>query len=124
MSKDKALKLAAEFDKRFISMNGIDVPERVSVPRDEWRALHDAIKQALEEPVQEPMAKITGVDEYGPMLGWYEHWVNFPVGTKLYTTPPAAQQQLVLFPTMLRKMWSGSEVQAWLDENVNKDKNT
>lgn len=34
--------------------------------------------------------------------------------------PPAAQRQRVVFPTMLRKMWSGSEVQAWLDENVNK----
>ena len=46
-TKDAALKLAAEFDKRFTSMNGIDVPERVSVPRDEWRALNAAIKQAL-----------------------------------------------------------------------------
>ena len=27
----------------------------------------------------------------------------------------------VVFPTMLRKMWSGGEVQAWLDENVNKE---
>jgi len=34
------------------------------------------------------------------------------------------QRQKVVFPTMLRKMWSGSEVQAWLDENVNKEKNT
>jgi hypothetical protein len=42
----------------------------------------------------------------------------------LYTTPPAAQRQWVTFPTMLRKMWSGGEVQAWLDENVNKEKNT
>jgi hypothetical protein len=54
--------------------------------------------------------------------------------TPLYTTPPAqefvcstglchykAQRQLVVFPTMLRKMWSGGEVQAWLDENVNKE---
>jgi hypothetical protein len=32
-----------------------------------------------------------------------------------------AQRQRVVFPTMLRKMWSGGEVQAWLDENVNKD---
>jgi len=31
------------------------------------------------------------------------------------------QRERVLFPTMLRKMWSGSEVQAWLDENVNKE---
>jgi hypothetical protein len=37
------------------------------------------------------IAVIRGVDEYGPMLDWYEHWVNFPVGTRLYTTPPAAQ---------------------------------
>lgn len=36
-------------------------------------------------------------------------------------TPPAAQRQWVVFPTMLRKMWSGGEVQAWLDENVNKE---
>jgi hypothetical protein len=37
------------------------------------------------------------------------------------TTPP--KRERVLFPTMLRKMWSGGEVQAWLDENVNKEQN-
>jgi hypothetical protein len=37
----------------------------------------------------------------------------------LYTAPP--QRERVKFPTMLRKMWSGTEVQAWLDENVNKE---
>jgi hypothetical protein len=42
--------------------------------------------------------------------------------TPLYTAPP--QRERVQFPTMLRKMWSGGEVQAWLDENVNKEKNT
>ena len=31
------------------------------------------------------------------------------------------QRERVKFPTMLRKMWSGSEVQAWLDETVNKE---
>lgn len=36
--------------------------------------------------------------------------------------PP--QRERVVFPTMLRKMWSGGEVQAWLDENVNKERNT
>jgi len=35
--------------------------------------------------------------------------------------PP--KRERVVFPTMLRKMWSGGEVQAWLDENVNKEKN-
>jgi len=37
---------------------------------------------------------------------------------QLKNTP---QRQRVLFPTMLRKMWSGSEVQAWIDENINKE---
>ncbi len=37
-----------------------------------------------------------------------------PVAT---APPPPAQQPIQLrFPTMLRKMWSGGEVQAWLDE--------
>jgi hypothetical protein len=35
--------------------------------------------------------------------------------------PPAAQRQRVVFPTMLCKMWSGGEVQKWLDETVNKE---
>lgn len=45
---------------------------------------------------------------------WY--WMYQP----LYTTPQPTQRPKVVFPTMLRKMWSGGEVQAWLDENVNK----
>ena len=40
----------------------------------------------------------------------------------MHRSPP--QRERVVFPTMLRKMWSGGEVQAWLDENVNKEKNT
>ncbi len=32
-----------------------------------------------------------------------------------------AKRERVVFPTMLRQMWSGGEVQAWLDEHVNKD---
>jgi hypothetical protein len=44
------MKLVAEFDKRFTSMNGVDVPEKVSVPRDEWRALRDAIVQSPAQP--------------------------------------------------------------------------
>ena len=39
----------------------------------------------------------------------------------LYTAPPP--QERIVFPTSLRKMWSGTEVQEWLDANVNKEKN-
>ncbi len=37
------MKLAAEFNRYFTSMNGVDVPLRVSVPRDEWRVLFEAL---------------------------------------------------------------------------------
>jgi hypothetical protein len=36
-------KLAAEFNRYFTSSNGVDVPEHVSVSRDEWRQLHAAL---------------------------------------------------------------------------------
>jgi len=39
--------------------------------------------------------------------------------TPLYTAPQPRKP--VKFPTMLRKMWSGGEVQDWLDEHVNKE---
>jgi hypothetical protein len=45
--------------------------------------------------VQEPVAILKGIDEYGPMLGWYKHWTNFPVGTELYTITPRAQRPWV-----------------------------
>lgn len=42
-----ALKALKDFDRYFTSLNGIDVEPRVSVPRDEWRALRDSISAAL-----------------------------------------------------------------------------
>ena len=45
---------------------------------------------------------------------------SYPVtSTPLYTHPQPRKP--VKFPTMLRQMWSGGEVQAWLDEHVNKE---
>jgi hypothetical protein len=90
--KDEALKLAAEFDKRFTSMNGVDVPERVSVPRDEWRALNAAIKQALAAPVQ-PVAWVTGFHAGRCVIKTINPAAILPVGVALYTTPPAVQPE-------------------------------
>ena len=45
--------------------------------------------------------------------------INEVLELENFTRSP--QRTWVVFPTMLRKMWSGSEVQAWLDENVNKE---
>jgi hypothetical protein len=50
-----------------------------------------AIKQALAAPVQEPVAILKGIDEYGPIVDWHRHWVTAPIGTKFYTALPAAQ---------------------------------
>ena len=90
----EALKLALEF------VESVHAGEWGSATnRDELVA---AIKAALAQPAQEPVT-------------WFG--VDFDINT----TPP--QRERVVFPTMLRKMWSGGEVQAWLDENVNKEKN-
>ena len=83
-----------------------------------------AIKEALAQP--EPMAVYGYCPECGAKGVMRERRPNgndkcanghtYPSST---STPP--QRPRVVFPTMLRKMWSGSEVQAWLDENVNKE---
>lgn len=54
----EAIKLAAEFNRYFTSANGVDVPAKVSVSRDEWRALFTAIQQAeAQQPATgEPVA--------------------------------------------------------------------
>jgi hypothetical protein len=56
------------------------------------------------------------------VFAWYERGdISDTPPKPLYTAPP--QRERVQFPTMLRKMWSGTEVQAWLDENVNQENN-
>ena len=50
-------------------------------------------------------------------VNWADHEPSGFVESKLNPI----RRPKVLFPTMLRKMWSGAEVQAWLDENVNKE---
>ena len=67
---------------------------------------------------QEPVALVTGVYGGRFVVEPTNTAMVLPVNIALYTRP---QRQRVVFPTMLRKMWSGGEVQAWLDENVNKE---
>ena len=40
----------------------------------------------------DPVAILKGIDEYGPVVDWYKHWVTVPIGTNFYA---AAQQQRV-----------------------------
>ena len=77
--------------------------------------LLERVKPIHAEPAQEPVAR---VNDDGFIV---ETGLTLAPGMLLYTAPP--KRERVLFPTMLRKMWSGGEVQAWLDENVNKERN-
>lgn len=82
---------------------------------------HRAGGMPMAQPKQEqgePVAVVTGV--YGGRFTYapIKASVILPVGMALYTRP---QRQRAVFPTMIRRMWSGADVQAWLDENVNKE---
>ena len=85
-----------------------------------------AIKEALAQPEQEPVGWLDSNDKLAEFMHKdlkAEHdkrdsstprAFQIPV----YTTPP--QRKPPQFPTMLRKMWSGREVQDWINENWNK----
>jgi hypothetical protein len=75
----------------------------------------NALRAALAQPEPEPVAwKMKGVPAFATSRPNDTDSIKWDA---LYTAP--LQRERVQFPTMLRKMWSGSEVQAWLDENVN-----
>ena len=42
------------------------------------------------DALAEPVAQLIGVDEYGPRLNWFKHWVDLPKKALLYTAPHAA----------------------------------
>ncbi len=67
------------------------------------------------EPVGTVESAVQGTGGFHVRLG---NAVMPSVGTKLYTSPQAQATEPVklYFPTMLRKMWSGGEVQDWLNQ--------
>lgn len=77
-----------------------------------------ALREALaEQPAQqEPVAVVSGYYGGQCVILPIDPARIFNSNTALYTSPPA-QRKPPQFPTMLRKMWSGAEVQKWINEN-------
>jgi hypothetical protein len=139
MDEDKALKLALEAleNELAVDMTNLDEVDKAAEKMVEaiW-----AINKALAAPVQEPVVwkwhqapvktswghemvvADLAIDKDNTVSVYCER--DQTAKAEAMFTPPAAQRQRVVFPTMLRKMWSGGEVQAWLDETVNKENNT
>lgn len=61
-----------------------------SILRQQFREFADEVLATTRAPGEgEPVASIKSIDEYGPCIDWYKHWVDVGIGTKLYTAPPA-----------------------------------
>jgi len=101
-----------------LAMSHPTVVETINVLAEINQRLQDEIDALKEALAQEPVAKYIGEGNEGSLVQLYD---NVKKGTDFYTAPP--KRERAVFPTMLRKMWSGGEVQAWLDDNVNKVKN-
>ena len=107
MTKDEALRLALEA----LEYTGLKWPQ-------------------VEEAITAIEAALEAKDEPMEFFDWYDnaHWGNedFKEGCHRswnaaikYTakTNQEAKDEPPRFPTMLRKMWSGTEVQEWVNEN-------
>lgn len=53
--------------------------------QENWAAIRAEVGATVPVVLPEPVTTITSIDECGPCLGWFEHWANYPIGTKLYT---------------------------------------
>ena len=91
-----------------------------------WALYCVACMEKLVQPEQAPVAWMFEDDEDNghktfrqtppspEAVAYLAKW-NRPAWAPLYTAPP--QRKPPQFPTMLRKMWSGAEVQKWINEN-------
>jgi hypothetical protein len=97
---------------------------------DEFLSIIDALEERLAQPEQEPTGCSCRWDSEGDRVvtcarheGWLEvvaEWADRARDAEkklkaLNTSPP--QRKPPQFPTMLRKMWSGAEVQKWINKN-------
>jgi hypothetical protein len=101
----------------------LDEPAQEPTSGDYALGYAEGFNDACKKPAQEPVATLEDLEQeiYENTREFVPRNVMEWMFKRYYTYPP--KRERVVFPTMLRKMWSGGEVQAWLDENVNKEKN-
>ena len=90
------------------------VAEPVKRPQNCGTGYCSCIECVMEPVKQEPVGVYYGFTE--SMGHRVRLDVDLPTGAKLYAEPVALMKRQ--FPTHLRKMWSGTEVQQWLDEQT------
>lgn len=77
-----ALEVLEEINKLSIGENAICLPAEIDTAMD-------AIREALAEPEQKPVAVVTSqTGDPAITMSWH-HEPALPIGTKLYATPPA-----------------------------------
>lgn len=84
---------------------GADWPEVRPISASELREAAAALTaaEARIKMLEAKVARVQSDREY--IIGWNAGWDE-------------AAEQTLTFPTMLRKMWSGGEVQKWIDQQM------
>ncbi|MBN3822295.1 hypothetical protein G3O00_01510 [Burkholderia sp. Ac-20384] len=87
-------------------------PERSQAQTSRLKAIIDAIEgecDGLAIDEKQAASILQWLDSTSP---------NGIVTTPAHAAEPVAVTDLPRFPTMLRKMWSGAEIQQWIDDNI------
>ncbi len=134
MQRNKALKgeverlHTANLDSVAVCEQALQAKVAAEQERDQLKAQINSMKQAIDDLVRNSEG-VAGLHQNGEMAPWdelltggrFEEWLA--VFDETPEQSLAARDAEVIenlqFPTVFRKMWSGSEVQAWLNEEAN-----
>lgn len=85
-------------------------------PEVEWGPMVVAPLAGEAQPSIMRFNPISGLDMNPASNGLYVRYEDHAAILSRTAAPQASEALRILFPTHLRKMWSGAEVQAWFDE--------
>jgi len=110
------------------NLHSEDMYRQIVDERNRLKAQINGMKQAIDDLVRNSEG-VAGLHQNGDVAPWDELLTGGRFDEWLCVLDDTPQQCLAAhdaevienlkFPTMFRKMWSGSEVQAWLEEEAN-----